>query len=278
MPSHNQVGSVLASGSLTKMHDRSARIKVVIDECSNELASVNMSLMQQLVDEVGFSAVGKALETAKSVGDKVQDVAEELSVINQALEDEFKEREALERQLTAVRAREKIARYAAFHDPLTGLPNRILFNDRLEHALAQAKRHGWTLAVMFIDLDDFKKINDSYGHDIGDRVLQTVAKRLKGALRDDDTVSRHGGDEFLSLLMEASDEAALSAIAEKIIEAIELPCEIGACAVPIFPRISASIGIAVFPKDGMVAAELIKSADVAMYNAKRSRGKFAFKR
>lgn len=278
MQSNNHPGGTFARKSLTQMLDRSARIKGVMDQCANELTSVNTVLTRQLADDVGLSEVRNALERTKSVGGKVQDVAEQLSEMNQVLEGEVKERELLERQLTVIKAREKVARYAAFHDPLTGLPNRVLFNDRLEHAVAQAKRHSRHFAVMFIDLDDFKKINDLYGHAIGDRVLQTIAQRLKYAFRDDDTVSRQGGDEFLSLLMEISDESALTGIAEKIINAIELPCEIGAGTIPVFPRISASIGIAVFPKDGMKAEDLVKSADAAMYSAKHNKTKRAFAR
>lgn len=278
MSTHDQPGSTLATKSLTRVLGQSARIKEVMDECADELSSVNTVLWQQLSDDVRLSGVGSALEKSGSVKGKVKDAAEKLSEVNQALADEVRKRQALERQLRTVKARAELARHAAFHDPLTGLPNRVLFNDRLQHGLAQAKRHGWTLAVMFVDLDEFKKINDCYGHDVGDHVLQTMAQRLKGAIRDDDTVCRHGGDEFLSLLMEMGDERDLSAIAEKIISAIEVPCELGTAFASILPPISASIGIAIFPKDGMNAQTLMKRADMAMYNAKRSGTKFSFVR
>ncbi|MEP7345708.1 MAG: GGDEF domain-containing protein, partial [Gemmatimonadaceae bacterium] len=150
--------------------------------------------------------VEDALEKSEAVEIKVQEASEKLSVVNLALESEVKGRRLLENQLAAVLEQEETARHASFHDPLTGLPNRALFDDRLQHGLAQATRHGWILAVMFMDLDDFKAINDSYGHEVGDRVLKMTAERLKETTRADDTVSRHGGDEFLHLLMGISDD------------------------------------------------------------------------
>ena len=125
---------------------------------------------------------------------------------------------------------------------------------------------------MFLDLDGFKGINDSYGHDVGDRVLQTIAQRLKENTRDDDTVSRHGGDEFLYLLMEVRDERDIALIAEKILNAIQVPCNVSARDLTI----SASIGISIFPKDGTTADTLVKSADKAMYHAKQTKSGYAF--
>jgi diguanylate cyclase (GGDEF)-like protein len=158
------------------------------------------------------------------------------------------------------------------HDALTGLPNRVLFNDRLEHGMAQAKRHGWTLAVMFLDLDKFKTINDSYGHDAGDAVLLTIAKRLKETTRTDDTISRHGGDEFLYLLMEINDDQDAAVVAKKIIQAVQVPCDVNVGQLTV----NSSIGISIFPRDGNTAEALIASADAAMYRAKQSQSGYAF--
>jgi diguanylate cyclase (GGDEF)-like protein len=202
----------------------------------------------------------------------VQEAAEQLSIVNQALEHEVKEREGLEHQLVSVKEQEASARYEAFHDPLTGLPNRVLFNDRLKHGLAQAKRHNWTPALMFLDLDDFKNINDQYGHDVGDQVLQTISTRLIETTRVDDTVSRHGGDEFLYLSLGTDSKQAIALIAEKIIKAIQVPCIVGTLTL----LISASIGIAVYPDDGESADVLIKNADKAMYQAKRAKSGYTF--
>ena len=182
----------------------------------------------------------------------------------------------LESKLEALAEQEQTSRHAAVHDPLTGLPNRVLFNDRLEHGLAQARRHGWSLAVMFIDLNDFKKINDTYGHDAGDTVLKTIASRLTQRVRDDDTVSRHGGDEFLYLLTAVNDEDDLPAIAEKIIASIQEPCSVNVGDVSVHSSTGASVGIAIFPKNGNTAEILIQKADKAMYQAKTSKSRYAF--
>jgi diguanylate cyclase (GGDEF)-like protein len=132
------------------------------------------------------------------------------------------------------------------------------------------------LAVMFLDLDDFKDINDSHGHDAGDSVLQTIALRLKNNTRGDDTVSRHGGDEFLYLLTQIRDEKHIASIAEKIITAIQAPCDISVRGLNLRLSIKTSVGISVFPKDGATADALIKSADLAMYRAKQSKSGYSF--
>ncbi len=152
------------------------------------------------------------------------------------------------------------------------MPNRTLFENRLDHGLAQAKRHDRTLAVIFLDLDGFKQINDTHGHDAGDALLQTIAERLTNQARDDDTVSRFGGDEFVYLLTEIEGDQDAARVAQKISDAIQLPCQLAVGVVTIRP----SIGIAIFPRDGASASALIKSADTAMYTAKRSQSGFAF--
>lgn len=258
--------------SLTNVLIQSERVKDMVEEAAEELSSVNMVLKQELADRGSLPEVEDAIQKSETVEIKVQDAAEELSIVNQALENEVKERQLLEHQLAAAERQEEAARHASFHDPLTGLPNRVLFNDRLEHGLAQAKRHNWTLAVMFLDLNGFKGINDTYGHDIGDRVLQTISQRLKENTRDDDTVSRHGGDEFLYLLMEVRDERDIALIAQNILNAIQVPCDVGVHDLTI----SASIGISIFPKDGTTADRLVKRADKAMYHAKQTKSGYAF--
>lgn len=158
----------------------------------------------------------------------------------------------------------------AYYDALTGVPNRLLLQDRAQRALAQAQRDGTELALLFIDLDRFKTINDSLGHKIGDLLLQEVAGRLKKIVRDTDTVSRLGGDEFLILLsVEGVDGAAR--IARRLLVTVSEPYEIGGHSL----RITCSIGISVFPKDSTSFEELFKNADVAMYKAKGS-GRDAF--
>jgi diguanylate cyclase (GGDEF)-like protein len=263
--------------SLTEVLGQSEHAKDLVDECAEELSSVNVALKQELVYQDTLPGVENALAKNEAIEAKVQEASEELSVVNQGLEDEVAERHVLECRLAAATEEEKTVRHAALHDPLTGLPNRTLFDDRLKHGLAQAKRHGWALAVMFVDLDDFKNINDSYGHDIGDVVLQTIGGRLKENVRGDDTISRYGGDEFLYLLMAVRNEQDIMLIAEKIIKAIRAPCDVNVRGLSISLSINASIGISIFPKDGTTADTLMKSADEAMYRAKlnKSRNSFA---
>lgn len=258
--------------SLTDVLGQSKLAKGMVEEAAAELSSVNTVLKQELEDGARLPGVENVLEKNEAVESKVQEAVEKLTVVNQALADEVKERHALELQLAALKEQEEAARHAALHDLLTGLPNRALFDDRLEHGLAQARRHGWTMAVMFLDLDDFKIINDSYGHDVGDAVLQTIATRLQENLRGEDTVCRHGGDEFLYLLMEIGSEQDATSIVEKIMKAIQAPCELSVGKLTINP----SIGIAIFPKDGSTADALIKSADTAMYQAKRNKSGYSF--
>ena len=162
-------------------------------------------------------------------------------------------------------AEERIRRLA-HHDTLTGLPNRNLLNDRMNHALARIKRHGGHMAVLYVDLDKFKPINDSMGHEAGDNVLQEVARRLTGCVRSSDTVSRVGGDEFVVVVEEISRPAEASLVARKIIDSLDIPilfrgtdCQVGA-----------SIGIALFPQDGTTIEEICKAADLAMYRVKHS--------
>jgi diguanylate cyclase (GGDEF)-like protein len=262
--------------SLTKVLGQSEHVKGLVEEAAEELSSINEVLKQELEEQEPLPGVEDALEKSEAVEEKVNDASEKLAVVNQALEDEVKDRSVLEEQLAAT-ARQGVAdRHASLHDPLTGLPNRALFNDRLEHGMAQAKRHGWALAVMFLDLDGFKAINDMYGHETGDSVLLQISERLRENTRSDDTVFRHGGDEFLYLLMEVGDAPDIVTVAEKLLKAIQAPCDIGMRQPPVSPSVSASIGIAVYPKNGSNAAALVKSADLAMYEAKRGGTRYAF--
>ena len=168
------------------------------------------------------------------------------------------------KDVSKARAMSLQAVYLAQHDFLTDLPNRMLLNDRLTQAIALAQRHGQRLAVLFLDLDRFKHVNDSLGHAIGDTLLQSVARRLVTCVRRSDTVSRQGGDEFVVLLSEIdhTDDAAVSA--QKIGAALVAPHEVAHQQL----HITATIGISIYPDDGPDAETLIKCADTAMYHAK----------
>ncbi len=155
-------------------------------------------------------------------------------------------------------------RHMAQHDPLTGIPNRALFNDRLLQELARAKRQRTQFALVFIDLDHFKPINDNFGHAVGDHILKDVAVRLQGSVRDTDTVGRIGGDEFVVLLAQLGEHDPIEDLAEKLRVSLKPPFQIGGKDLPL----SCSVGVAVYPKDGTTPIALMKSADEAMYRAK----------
>jgi len=157
-------------------------------------------------------------------------------------------------------------RHQALHDNLTGLANRVLFRDRVEHAVARSKRTGSRIAVLFIDLDDFKMLNDTHGHARGDEVLVVAARRVSEVLRPSDTAARHGGDEFAILVEDIVDEADALAVATRLAEALRQPMPIGHAEV----RIAASIGVALGDAGLATADDLLRNADVAMYAAKGS--------
>lgn len=158
--------------------------------------------------------------------------------------------------------------FIAHHDCLTGLPNRLQFQLRLEHGVAYARRHKSLLAVLFVDIDHFKRINDTLGHDAGDQVLVQFSQRLRRCVREVDTVARQGGDEFILLLTELRDADDARQVAEKIIAAIGAPFTIRGESL----RVAASVGVAVYPDDDESIEELVEKADLAMYAAKQ-RGK-----
>ncbi len=155
--------------------------------------------------------------------------------------------------------------YMATHDQLTGLSNRALFNDRLAVELTHARRNPKKLAVMLLDLDEFKEINDAFGHSFGDKLLKAVSRCLSGLLRESDTVARMGGDEFLLLLSEVVHVDDVANIAQKIIDAIQKPILVDGHEL----NITTSLGIAVYPEGGQDADTLIKNADIAMYSVKK---------
>ncbi|MBI4797875.1 MAG: EAL domain-containing protein, partial [Desulfarculus sp.] len=166
--------------------------------------------------------------------------------------------------ITDIKSKEERIKHQAYHDALTGLPNRVLFNDRLGQAIAHAEREGSRLAVAFLDLDNFKRVNDSLGHQAGDQLLQETARRLKSCLRETDTVSRLGGDEFTIILPEASRPQATMEVTSRIVGALAQPFLIQGH--ELF--ITTSMGITFYPDDAKDAEGLLKNADMAMYRAK----------
>jgi diguanylate cyclase (GGDEF)-like protein/PAS domain S-box-containing protein len=177
------------------------------------------------------------------------------------------------RDVTQRKDQEKRLKFLAIHDALTELPNRVLFNDRLTLALATAVRRGQRLGVLMLDLDRFKRINDTLGHSVGDRLLISVGERLLKRLRKSDTVARLGGDEFMILITEVGDLASATCVVERIFKAFRRPFDLGDRKVSI----TASIGVALSPEDGKDVEILTRNADTAMYAAKEDgRNTFRF--
>jgi diguanylate cyclase (GGDEF)-like protein/PAS domain S-box-containing protein len=170
------------------------------------------------------------------------------------------------RNISERRAAQEKIHYMAMHDLLTGLPNRTLLNDRLQQSLIAAKRDEGRLALMFVDLDNFKQINDTLGHDIGDELLRLVAVRMQDCVRESDTVARIGGDEFIVLLRVVENEHDAMRVADKICAGLSQTFELTGQSLSI----SCSIGVSLYPEHGNDAVELTKNADIAMYRAKES--------
>jgi diguanylate cyclase (GGDEF)-like protein len=169
---------------------------------------------------------------------------------------------------------EQTIRDMAFHDPLTGLSNRRLFEDRLEQAIAKSRRYGMKFGLISLDLDHFKNINDTFGHECGDQVLVEAADRIRSCCkRDLDTISRHGGDEFCIIFTDCVGKEQLTAVAETLLLAFAKPFQLPDAQI----NVTTSIGISIFPEDGMIMKDLEIASDRAMYAAKRAgRNTFRF--
>lgn len=209
--------------------------------------SMNVALKRFAIDQ---GMVSLPVQRTDEIGELARSFSQMQQQIHQQVDDLQSSRQELE--------------HLARHDMLTGLPNRRFFQDRLDHALEHAQRHGKSLALLFLDLDHFKVINDNIGHDAGDAVLKAVAARLVASTRKSDTVARLGGDEFVVLLEDPAHREHIVSIATKLIEALVPPIPFGIHTLCI----GASIGISVYPQDGSSSLEIMANADRAMYKAK----------
>ena len=262
----------LKTGALVEALGRNEDVRTKIERWADDLSAINEALRRELTKFSPSLKIEHALDLSEELESSIQAAAEALSSINAGLITGIAEDNRLTRKLLSSNTKRKEIGRLAFFDPLTGLPNRMLFNDRLRQVLAQAERHGRGVAVMFIDLDNFKAVNDTYGHEVGDMLLRHVAQRLQSSMRAEDTVSRRSGDEFLCIMMEARNEHDIAKVAGKIINVISAETEVA----DIKLSVTASVGIAVYPRDGKTANALVTSADNAMYRAKRSREGFVF--
>ncbi len=191
----------------------------------------------------------------------LRDALDELSARNRQLELEVEQRKQMEQEM----------RHLAMHDMLTGLPNRGLFMDRLENAHHRAVRHGDRFALVYVDVDRFKEINDTWGHAAGDAVLIEIAQRLRGTLRENDTVARLGGDEFALVLEKLDDPQGEQQLIERLQASLCMPMPYRHGDEQVLLPIAASIGMAAYPTDGSEVDALLHAADQAMYLVKRSR-------
>ncbi|HVK54661.1 MAG TPA: GGDEF domain-containing protein [Burkholderiales bacterium] len=266
--------------------EKSQEVKEKVEACADDLGETNADVKRKIDDGVTKLSAHEALANSERVESKVQECAGDLREVNENLAqgiDDLKKiesalagaRDALaetEASLAVAREEEEDARRRALHDATTGLPNRELFDYRLADAISLADRHEWTLAVMFLDLDRFKSINDTHGHPVGDSLLKEVAKRLLQHARDEDAVCRNGGDEFLYLLMNPQGSENIERIAAGVLDNIAQPIDIG----DLQLLVKSSIGIAVYPDHGATGEELIRKADIAMYRAKAGMSGYAF--
>ncbi len=241
-------------------------------------------LFEAVIARLRFSVAGQAAPAG--VGNAVLDCAQALDVLHAQCVRERGAAESLRRELLEVhgalaaaqlelvgtRAGERRARHQADHDGLTSLPNRSSFSARLDDALTPDRPQAPALAVLFLDLDDFKPINDRHGHATGDELLRIVAHRLMRSVRAADMVCRIGGDEFACLLTAPMGREQLGQVACKLFDTVSAPLQIGKLQLSVRP----SIGIAMCPTDGATTTALLESADSAMYRAKRRRSGYAF--
>lgn len=269
-------GSSPAPLSLVAVLGHCTLVKAMVEESLHDISLVNRLVEADSADAGCQPTGNRVLEKTGLIETRLIEAFRVLAVASRALAAEIKERQMLDHQFAAIQEQEATGRHRMLHDALTRMPNRILFHDRLEHGLAQSLRHGRPLAVMFIDLDGFKDVNDRYGHDMGDALLQVLAIRLQEHTRSEDTASRYGGDEFLYLLADPGNEQSIVAIAERILRLIREPCQINLHGTDVSISLDASIGISISPKDGVTVDKLVKNADSAMYRAKEQRSGYSF--
>ena len=227
---------------------------------SRLLIDENIKLISGMTKEIQDRKKAQLdLENHKTkLEEMIQERTKELEEINYNLENQIKIRQVVEKELE----------FLAYNDELTGLPNRTLFVEQVKSALLQAKRNETLLSILFIDLDRFKNINDSHGHNVGDNLLKKVASRLQVTLRDSDTVARNGGDEFSILIENMKDIREPFVVANKIIDSMNKKFEVDGHKI----HIGASVGISTYPLDSDDPLELLKLADTAMYEAKKEGG------
>ena len=258
---------------------RAARLDAGAGDWEAMFIAVERTLRLNLAEWLAEAPVPAPRSKADLARTHLVECSAALEQLRQTLTTAVERHRQLEAEVAAVRAALACARtgearalHLATHDELTSLPNRIFFRARLDEAIAIARAPHDSIAVLYLDLDGFKSINDAHGHDTGDEVLRIVAARLSRTVRAGDVVSRIGGDEFACLLAGLPTREHLSQIAGKLLDAVAAPLTIGAVTTVVRP----SIGISLWAADGLTADALLRSADAAMYRAKRQKCGLAF--
>jgi len=250
------VVTILVARSITRPIQHLVEVTRTIAQTGN---------LRQNVAVEGHDEVGQLAATFNQMADRLHASLTELERrVDERTVELTETNEQLQQEITERKRAEETIKHLAYHDALTGLPNRRLFNDRLNLALAHTQRSQQKLAVMLFDLDHFKEVNDTLGHGVGDQLLQVVSERLTNLLRKGDTVARMGGDEFMLLLPEIAQMEDVAKVAQKILEALREPFGFDGYEL----HITTSIGIALYPDDGEDGDTLMKNADIAMYRAK----------
>jgi diguanylate cyclase len=282
----------MSAPPLKKALKKNQGVKKNMQDCAAELCTVNATVKKDMKAGITLRQGKKALVQSERVENQVQDCVVKLDEVNKTLEQEIDDHNKRDSELREITEKLSIAertlsdtedilasanqameeaKQRSLRDAATGIPNRELFNARIEQAIALARRNNWVLAVMFIDLDRFKLINDTYGHAVGDEVLQAVAQRMQGRVRFEDTLCRYGGDEFLYLLVNPQGLESIQRVAEEMFERVAQPVIIDDLTLTVEP----SIGVALYPNDGDTGLELVANADAAMYRAKKTKAVYA---
>jgi diguanylate cyclase (GGDEF)-like protein len=262
------------------------QVKHDVDEWADELMALAARLGPGPKGRASCATLEQSLSVARLTESTVVACALDLQRLAVVMENDLHQRDRLtldlldtQRELQQVRldlvdsrAHEQRAGQGARRDPLTGLPNRTSFEERARRALAWHEPEARELGLLYIGLDEFKSINDRHGDVVGDELLKMIAARLTDAVRKEDWVARHGGAEFLCLLMEIKSEQQLVSTAQRLLDAVAAPCQIGRLVLSVTP----SIGIALYPHHGTTVEALLQSADAAMFWAKKHRLGHAF--
>lgn len=274
------------SSALSVALDQSRDVKARVDSAAGDLSKVSGRVKSKVAMGATEAAANLAISSIVRVEGDVQECANDLDAVNESLARSVADLRTTEEALVTTKAAlaaskaslatskeaENDARIEALHDSATGLPNRVHFNSQLSHSIAHVQRQGLQLAVMFLDVDKFKLINDTHGHAAGDAVLLAVSERLSARCRGEDMVCRNGGDEFLYLLMCPGTRADITTLAESVRASLACPVAFG----DLQLLIDSSIGIAMYPGDGGTPDDLVRSADAAMYESNRAGGGVRF--